>query len=243
MFRSEFPFGIKRGMFWRSAAVRSKRWTNTQFYLRSLTLLCTESVFSYFPVSSFLTRCILLKVMRFAYWKILIYSECLDTPLTCPYPIFVMRKDHISVLCLQLFKKYYSVGSMAFFIIAFVKTHIECVTVKTKALRSFETPGISPRRMQKARFFQQYSWKHVRFYVNVDSQVYRCSSVIRDCFKEVGFWDLSNFVSFRAVWELIFSMASLRYQGLSDFKCWQTHLGAFFFRSTELVTLWRLTSV
>ena len=81
---------------------------------------------------------------------------------------------------------------------------------------------------QKARIFQQHSRKHVRCYITVDSQVYRCCSVVRDCSKKVGFWDLPNFVSFRAVWELIFSMASLRYQGLSDFQYWQTQLGACF---------------
>jgi len=125
MFRSELPFGIKRGIFRRSTAVQYKQ-TNTQFYLRSLALLCTESVFSYFPVSSFLTR-ILLKGLTSAYWKILIYSQCLDMPLTCPHPTVVMQKDHISVLCLQLFKKYYFVGNMAFCVIAFVKTRIKWV--------------------------------------------------------------------------------------------------------------------
>ena len=148
-----------------------------------------------------------------------------------PTSTVVIQKDSISVLCLQSFKKCYPVGSERRLLYNSICQNTHKVSAWPWRRRHY---GPSGRRefhlvaCQKVRIFQQHRWEHVKYYVTVDSQVYRYSSLIRDCSKKVGFWDLSNVVSFRAIWEIIFSVASLRCQGLSDFQCWRTHLGAWF---------------
>lgn len=156
-----------------------------------------------------------------------------------------MQKDNISARCLQLFKKYCSVGSVAFFMTEFVKTRIKWVPDR-------EDEGImvlwgarnSPRRIPEGPNLSAAPLSARQILRNCRPRSTATVAIFGVVQRKWVFEIFPIFLSFQAIWELIFGMASLRYQGLSNFHYWQTHLGpCSFFKSTELFTVCRLTSV